>query len=123
MRAGPMAAAVVDASRTGSSARRNIRMSIRSSTSRIGKVIQPTRGKKVVTTSSMMTSRCERSCATWIQYMCWPTGRATLTPNSTEPVVRWRSIQSPRLDSSSENSALPSLREENRTRPEGSSTA
>jgi len=26
----------------------------------IGKVIQPTRGKKVVTTSSMMTSRCER---------------------------------------------------------------
>ena len=45
VRAGPIAAAVVEASRTGSSARRKIRMSISSSTSRIGKVIQATRGK------------------------------------------------------------------------------
>ena len=55
--------------------------------------------------------------------MRWPTGRATLTPNSTEPVLRRRSTQSPRLDSSSENSGAPSLREENRTRPAESSTA
>jgi hypothetical protein len=62
-----MAAAVFEASRTGSSARRKIMMSIRSSNSRIGKVIHATRGKKVVTMSSMMTSRCDRSCPTWIQ--------------------------------------------------------
>ena len=63
VRAGPIAAAVVEASRTGSSARRKIRMSISSSTSRIGKVIQATRGKNEATTSSMMTSRCDEVLA------------------------------------------------------------
>ena len=108
VRAGPIAAAVVEASRTGSSARRKIRMSISSSSSRIGKVIHATRGKNEVTTSSMMTSRWDRSWPTWIQYRRSPTGRATLTPNSTEPVLRRRMNQSPTSGSSGANSAAPS---------------
>ena len=57
----------VSVSRTGFSARRKIRMSIRSSASSSGKVIQATLGKNEATMSSMMTSRCDRSCATWIR--------------------------------------------------------
>ena len=122
VRVGPMAAAVVDASRTGSRARRKIRMSI-SSSIRIGKVIQATRGKNEVTMSSMMTSRCARSCPTWTQYMRSPIGRATLTPNSTVPVLRRRTNQS-RIDCSSwVNNGLLSARDVKITWPAASSTA
>ena len=52
-----------------------------------------------------------------------PIGRATLTPNSTAPVLRRRTYQSRTACSSSANSAEPSGREENSTRPSASSTA
>ena len=69
VRCGPIEAAAVDASRTEASARRKITMSISSSSSRIGKVIQATRGKNDETTSSIITSRCARSWPTWTKYM------------------------------------------------------
>ena len=117
VRAGPIAAAVVEASRTGSSARRKIRMSISSSTIRIGKVIHATRGKNEATMSSMMTSRCDRSWPIWISTIEFADrlGHADTEQHGTAAATAHEPVGD--AGASSGNSSPPSGREENRTRP------